>query len=67
MTNDEKINKALKYAWCYGQVCGEEHKMWVIDQMVRSLLENEEYLKWVERYETPDGEDYWRWKTGETP
>jgi len=32
-----KINKALDFAYCYGQIDGDHHKEWVIDQMVRAL------------------------------
>lgn len=63
---EERIKKALKYAWSYGQIDGCHHKMWVIDQMVRALLEDE-YKEWVKRYETPDGDDYWEWDTGIAP
>lgn len=63
---EERIKKALKYAWSYGQIDGGHHKMWVIDQMVRALLEDE-YEEWVKRYETPDGDDYWEWDIGIAP
>lgn len=33
------IEKALEYAYRYGQIDGAHHKQWVIDQMVRALLE----------------------------
>lgn len=64
---EERIKKALEYAWSYGQIDGSHHKMWVIDQMVRTLLGEEEYIKWVESYEAPDGEDYWEWDVGIAP
>lgn len=63
---DERIKKALRYAWSYGQIDGDHHKMWVIDQMVRALL-GEKYEQWVKTYETPDGEDYWEWNVGIAP
>lgn len=65
---DERIEEALNLAWSYGQIGGEHHKLWVIDQMVRALCgSKEEYNKWVEAYQTPDGEDYWEWDTGIAP
>lgn len=64
---EERIKRALSYAWSYGQIDGSHHKMWVIDQMVRTLLGKEEYSKWVASYETPDGEDYYVWDTGIAP
>ena len=44
----ERIKEALNLAWQYGQIDGSHHKMWVIDQMVRVLCEDEEeYRKWL--------------------
>lgn len=65
----ERINKAIRVAWSYGQIDGAHHKMWVIDQMVRELCESdEEYRKWVELYEAPVGyEDYYKWDVGIAP
>lgn len=37
MTDQNKINKALRFAHEYGQIDGGHHKLWVIDQMVRAL------------------------------
>ena len=66
---EERINKALSIAWSYGQIDGSHHKMWVIDQMVRALLENEEkYRDWVKTYEAPIcNEDYYVWDIGIAP
>lgn len=64
---EDRIKNALTYAWSYGQIDGSHHKMWVIDQMVRALLGEEGYKNFVERYETPDGEDYWEWDMGIAP
>jgi hypothetical protein len=33
----ERIERALDFAVRYGQIDGDHHKMWVIDQMVRAL------------------------------
>lgn len=65
--NDERIKKALELAWSYGQIDGEHHKMWVIDQMVRALLGEETYQEFVEAYETPYGDEYWKWDNGIAP
>ena len=65
----ERAQNALKIAWQYGQIDGSHHKMWVIDQMVKALCENEnEYKNWVEAYEKPlsDG-DYYLWEVGIAP
>lgn len=39
MSEQERISAALEVAFAYGSIDGEHHKMWVIDQMVRSLLD----------------------------
>lgn len=33
----DRIDKALDYAVRYGQIDGDHHKAWVIDQIVRAL------------------------------
>ena len=66
--DDERIETALNFAWRYGQIDGDHHKLWVIDQIVRALCgSEEEYRNWIEAYETPDGEDYWVWEIGIAP
>ena len=66
---EKKIEKALRIAWSYGQIDGDHHKTWVIDQMVRELCgTEEEYKKWVDLYEAPVGyEDYYKWDVGIAP
>ena len=41
MTDDEKIVKALQIIFSCGQIDGDHHKAWVIDQVVRTLLGDE--------------------------
>lgn len=67
MTDKEKIEKAIKIAWQYAQYDGSHHKMWVIDQMVRVLLGETEYINFIDAYQTPDGEDYYTWDMGVAP
>ena len=64
------INKALQLAFDWGQVDGDHHKMWVIDQMVRALLgDGYEYTQWVEAYQEIDeeGEPQYFWDEGIAP
>ena len=67
MEDKEKIEKAVKIAWQYAQYDGSHHKMWVIDQMVRVLLGENEYKNFVNAYQTLDGEDYYTWDMGVAP
>jgi hypothetical protein len=58
------IDKALQIAYDYGQIDGNRHKTWVIDQMLKSLLDAKEYKTWVKKYEN-DGE--YKWDIGIPP
>ena len=65
---DKKIEKALEIAFQYGQIDGDHHKTWVIDQMVRTLT-GDKYNEFVKEYETDEetGEEEWSWKNGIAP
>ena len=65
---DKKIEKALEIAFQYGQIDGDHHKTWVIDQMVRTLT-GDKYNEFVKEYETDEetGEKEWTWKNGIAP
>jgi hypothetical protein len=43
---ENKIKNALEIAKSYGWIDGAHHKMWVIDQMVRALTEDN-YIVWT--------------------
>ena len=65
---DKEIEKALEIAFQYGQIDGDHHKTWVIDQMVR-FLTGDKYNEFVKEYETDEetGEKEWTWKNGIAP
>lgn len=64
---DERITAALDFAFRYGQIDGDHHKTWVIDQMVRSLT-GEKYEAWViEACDGVDGPDTYEWDEGIPP
>ena len=66
---EEKIQKALDIAFQYGQIDGDHHKAWVIDQMVRVLLGDiGSYAKWIKDYEYDEetGDEY-EWEAGIAP
>ena len=46
----QRINMALRIARRYGQIEGDHHRLWVIDQMVR-VLTHSDYSKWVQEAE----------------
>jgi hypothetical protein len=63
----DKIEDALAVAFENGNVEGEHHKQWVIDQMVRALL-GPEYSVWVERHNADNAsKDYPPWDIGTAP
>ena len=77
------IEKAIEYAQRYGQIDGAHHRLWVIDQMVRALLEcpikedsqgeSFKYNKLIKDYEykSDDGhyeeEKIYEWDLGVAP
>lgn len=65
---DKQIEKVLEIAFQYGQIDGDHHKTWVIDQIVR-ILTGEKYNEFVKEYETDEetGEKEWTWKNGIAP
>jgi hypothetical protein len=67
MTDAEKIMAALDIAEQYGGHDGGHHKMWVIDQMVRALTQ-ENYPLWVASFcFGDDGPDTYGWDIGIPP
>lgn len=66
MNSEERIKEALEIAFNYGQIDGSHHRLWVIDQMVKVLCQDE-YAKFISDYETDeDGEEY-EWDNGIAP
>ena len=65
---DKQIEKVLEIAFQYGQIDGDHHKTWVIDQIVR-ILTGEKYNEFVKGYETDEetGEKEWTWENGIAP
>lgn len=67
MEPTERISNALRFARIYGSTDGDSLKMWVIDQMVRALLEDK-YDEWVkERCAGEDGPETYSWDVGVAP
>lgn len=66
MKPEDKIQQALELAFRYGQIDGDWHKMWVIDQMVR-VLTGDKYEEWVRTYVGEDETDPYEWDVGIAP
>jgi hypothetical protein len=67
MTPEQRIAKAVNIASEYGGIDGGHHKMWVIDQILRVLLDAnyDEYIKgWCAG---EDGPDTYSWDVGIAP
>jgi hypothetical protein len=68
----ERVDKALEIIYNYGQIDGDHHKTWVIDQVVRALTA-EAYDKWISDYQMADSEEdylegnYYEWDEGVAP
>lgn len=63
----DRIDRALSFAYGYGSIDGGHHKMWVIDQMVRALT-GTGYAEWVRKHKLgEDGPDTYEWDEGIAP
>jgi hypothetical protein len=63
----ERCDAALEIALRYGQIDGEHHKTWVIDQMCRALL-GVEYDAWIVAAKAGEnGPDTYDWDVGIPP
>lgn len=73
VSKNEQIDKALEIAWLYSQIDGNEHKAWVIDQMVRALCGREEvYNEFISEYtkkfvDERGYADWYNWNVGIAP
>jgi len=66
MESEERIKKALEYIHKNGGIDGGHHKQWVLDQIVRCLVED--YETWVREYEDgEEGPETYKWDTGIAP
>jgi hypothetical protein len=64
---EDRIAKALQFAFECGSIDGEHHKTWVIDQMVRALTEDS-YDAWIKNVKAgDDGIDTYEWYEGIAP
>ena len=64
MNEAERIKEAVDLGIRYGQIEGDHHRAWVIDQMLRALL-GDEYEQTI-RKSDPHGE-YGEWYEGIAP
>lgn len=66
-TDAERIELALGIATSDGQVDGDHHKAWVIDQIVRTLT-GDGYEQWIRQYcAGEDGPMTYSWDVGIAP
>jgi hypothetical protein len=80
MSDRDRIDEALSVAYQFGGIDSEDHKQWVIDQMVRALtgctleargvdaVESPEYQQWVRDAKSGEnGPDTYTWEEGIAP
>lgn len=60
----DKIEKSVEFAMGVAMFDGSHHKQWVIDQMLRILLEKD-YDRVIEKYNATQG--YRKWDEGVEP
>lgn len=62
----ERVDKALELIHNYGEIDGDHHKKWLLDQLVRVLAPD--YKEWVKGFEWgEDGENTYNWDEGIAP
>ena len=63
MDAETKIKDALSLIYSYGSIDGDNHKTWVLDQVVRILTgTSEDYQNWVDEHNTgDDGPNTYSW------
>lgn len=64
---NRRIQLALAFAIRYGQIDGEHHKTWVIDQVVRTLLADKYDATIAASNAGEDGPNTYEWDTGIAP
>ena len=65
-SKEEKINKAIELIESYGWIDGAHHKQWVLDNIIRALVDD--YDKWLEAYQLgEDGANTYGWDEGIAP
>lgn len=63
----QKLNRILELVEQYGGIDGAHHKQWVLDQIIRTITQDN-YEQWVEDYcDGEDGPDTYEWDEGITP
>ena len=68
MDESEKITKAVGIISDYGGIDGGNHKQWVLDQTLKTLLGPDVYEKWLLAYSKgEDGPNTYEWDTGIAP
>lgn len=63
----DRIELAVNLALSYGQIDGDHHKTWVIDQMLRVLTGNGYEQTIVDYCDGEDGPDTYSWDEGIAP
>lgn len=56
---ENRIDQAVDLIYNYGGTDGAHHKQWVLDQVLKLLLDAEDYDLWIKNYEGEDNEYEW--------
>lgn len=63
----DRATTALRYAFSYGQIDGDHHKAWVIDQIVRALTGPDYDAAITSWSDGEDGPETYYWGEGIAP
>lgn len=64
---EDRISEAVELGFDFGSYDGSHHKMWVIDQMLRILLEDKYNSRVADWEEGEEGPYTYEWDTGIAP
>jgi hypothetical protein len=64
---EERIREVMDLIARYGGIDGEHHKQWILDQIVRTVMQDK-YREWVAAWNYGgDGPDTYAWDEGIAP
>jgi chemotaxis methyl-accepting protein methylase len=68
MSNEQKIKEVLSLIYQYGGIDGSHHKQWLLNKILETLLEGEEYNEFITEYcDGEDGPNTYFWDKGIAP
>lgn len=68
MSDEVKLKSILKLIFSYGDLSGENRKQWLINQILETILDGDEYNQFIAEYcDGEDGPNTYYWDKGIAP